>query len=543
MATLRLPSIVFGGHAAPRQLATQLVQPPDIDTRATPRTALSESAVSSAMLFRFPQRKGVMPEQARAFADSNPWMRASINRIKDRVARAERQVIAIDPERPFSTDVQRRIAYLIENPNPRGDSWRSFIEPVIEDVCVLGKGGWEYVPNWRGWPVALYPYNAQFMAIDSLWDGSNPKQARYYWTPLPRQSIPLRNDEATMIILNPRTDRPEGLGWVDTLKDTLEADSAGNEYVRSMLKRYPPPGWFHLGPDAGKRQVDAVSQKLNTDVLGRGGMLVTGGLDNISFTNLQAGSSRDHQLIEWQNHFGMIVAAVAGISPQDIGLTMDVNKSTSESQERLSAEGGYRSMLLLMQEYINREIVGKFGVPETINLKFVFKELAAKDRMQQITIANAMAGGVPIALYNEARAEADLPPLELGNAVYVKTLDGAVAILGNDMMAYHRQKQAQIADTQDQEAQDKQQPDGNESATPQKDTTPADSGAATQEQDGTAANQTPKGTAKASYTTRAATGGRVSAQPDPNDLHNVRAAYDEWSADDQGALWDAAQQQ
>jgi len=238
-----------------------------------------------------------------------------------------------------------------------------------------------------------------------------------------------------------------------------------------------------------------VSERLNTDVLGQGGMLVTGGLDAVDYKPLWVGGSRENELMAWSHWFGLKVAAVVGISPQDIGLTMDINKANGQVQERLSSEGGYRSMLLLVQEYVNREIIGKFGPPEQLNLHFTFRELTQRDRSEQIRIATEMAGGLPVALYNEARAEADLPPLEMGNAVYVKTMEGAVALIGEDADAYRRQAQAQQAAEMDLEAQEKGKPSGKEKATPNKTPAkpPADGGNEGQSNPAAA----PKGTAKA----------------------------------------------
>ena len=485
----RMASLVGRGP----EPVTALTLTPDL-VRANPRTSLDVDAQIGTALFRFPQRRGVMPEQARAFADRNEWCRAAICRLKDKVARAEHEILPIDPDKPYNQRIQAEIAYLIENPNPMGTSWRGFIEPVCEDLLVLGRAGWEYVPNWRGWPVALYPFNAEYMRINPEWDGTKPRDPRYFWIPVPREVLPLRNDEVTMMLLNPSTWREDGLSPIDTLKDAIEADESGNEYVRTMLKKYPPPGWLHLGASAGPRQVRSVSDKLETDVLGSGGMLVTGGLDSPTFTSLWNGTSRENELMEWSKYFAHKICSVFGLSPQDIGLTFDVNKSTAESQEGISAEGGYKSLLLLIEEYINREVIGKFGTPETLNLHFAFKELTAKDKLKQIQWVKEATGGVPIMLMNEGRREMDLEPLELGNAIYVVGTGGPIALLGEDKEAYNRQRANELAEDAEREAAEEHKPTGSTATTDKspKGSASTGGGAATKEQDTNAANSDPQ---------------------------------------------------
>lgn len=314
---------------------------PDVQ-RAAPRTALRVSDQVGAALFRFPQRRGVLPENARHFADTNEFFRAGLNRLKDRVARAERSVEPIDPERPYSRRLQARITWLIENPNPSLASFRTFIEPVVEDLLVLGKGGWENVRNWRGWPLALYPFNAAYMRVNGDWDGTDPRMPRYFWTPVPRKAVPLANDDVTLMLLNPATHRPEGLSPLDTLQASIEADAAANQFIRSMLERYPPPGWLELGNNAGPVQVNAVREKMQTDVLGHGGMLITGGLSDAKFTSLWSGTSRDNELQAWSIYFARKICAVLGVSPQDVGVTFDINRACYSADTETLTERGWK---------------------------------------------------------------------------------------------------------------------------------------------------------------------------------------------------------
>lgn len=424
----------------------------EIATRATPRTAPDQDTQAGVALFRFPQRRGPLPEQARQFARTNPWFNAGMKRLKDRVARAERIVEPIDPDRPYSERLADTIRELIENPNPRMDSWRSFVEPVIDDYLTLGKGGWEYVRNWRGMPLALYPFDAALMRVEPTWDGSDPRAPRYWWVRVPHTPVGMRNDDVTLMVMNPTTDRPEGVSCVDALVDVVEAAMASNAFVRDMMKKYPPPGWLNL-PSAGSRQVNAVTEKLQTDVLGRGGLLVTGGLPDAEYISLWNGNSRDNELMAWAIFFAKAMAAVLGISPQDLGITFDINRSTADSQQDVSDESGYASLLSNVEEYATREIVGKFGRPEQLNLRLRLKAWTLAQQRQRVELANLMIapvkpGAVPLAKLNEGRQLAGLDPIDGGNALFAAA---TTAVLGDDA-ADHRQMMAQEA-TQQLQAQ------------------------------------------------------------------------------------------
>lgn len=445
----------FLGRGDEREIARALTETLDgFSVRGTPRTSPRDTggvATAAPTSLRQRQMQGIDPSRAREFARTNEWMRSAVNKLKGRVSKAERAIVPLNPEAPFDEEMRWRIAFLLENPNPRMDSWRSFIEPAVEDVITLGKGGWEYVPNFRGWPVAMVTWDAAYLRVVPGWDGSAPKAPRYAFGRTAQEIIGLRNDEATVILMNPTTYRVEGLGHVETLKLAIESDAAGNAFVRDMLKKYPPPGWLDLGEQATSKQVRSVAERLVADILGTGGILVTGGHKSPKFQSLWNGTAKDNELMAWSIYFARKISAVCGISPQDFGITLDINKASSETQESMSMEDGYKAILLLVEEYVNREIVSRFGYPEDINLAFRFKELTLKDRAKQARIVKDLMGDVPAVMLNESRRELDLPPLAGGNAVFMNTSTGLVAIIGEDA-AEHQAAAAQAQATVDEEA-------------------------------------------------------------------------------------------
>lgn len=419
--------------------------------RGRPQTQMSGEAVGGVpgyLNMMSPQNGDALPAaDKRTFADRNEWMQAAVNYVKGRIASADWDIVPLDPKAPADQGVRMKVLKLLkDNPNPKMDSWASFIEPIIADVMILGKGGFEHVVNFRGWPLALYGFDAANMAVDGAWDGSDPKKPRYYWSePRSFKKKPLRNDQITLMILNPATHRPEGWSYVDALKNTIEGDMAGSAYVRSLMKKYPPPGWLHLGERASQKQIDAANEQLRTNVWGKGGFLVTGmGGQGQKYEPLTNGSGRDNELMAWSRWFAHKVAIVCGLMPQDLGLTEDVNKGNGQVQADLSTEGGVKGMMYRVECYINAEVVGRYGDRRKLNLGLRFKELTLRDRARLAEMAARMNGGTPVVMMNEARALIQAEPLELGNAIYAPSPNGPVAVIGPDADEY-RQRLADFA--------------------------------------------------------------------------------------------------
>ena len=138
-------------------------------------------------------RAGVMPKPTpanlRRFAET-PIARKAINTIKDRIAgmawRIQPRRGRSPQETPASGDYARdgftmlpsaaeRIAALtlnFEQPNPE-DSFRSFIEQVLEDVLVGGFGAIELdLSGDPEQPLLMWPVDGASIRIRTDWDGS-----------------------------------------------------------------------------------------------------------------------------------------------------------------------------------------------------------------------------------------------------------------------------------------------------------------------------------------------------------------------------------
>ena len=175
-------------------------------------------------------RAGVMPKPTpanlRRFAEM-PIARKAINTIKDRIAGMQWR---IQPRHGRSLDdlpdATERIATLVlnfEQPNPE-DSFRSFIEQILEDVLVGGFGAIELdLSGDPAHPLVMWPVDGASIRIRSDWDG-NPTSPHYVQATaafLPDQDISLTDEELSYIRLNPRTHTPFGLGKLEVAFETI----------------------------------------------------------------------------------------------------------------------------------------------------------------------------------------------------------------------------------------------------------------------------------------------------------------------------------
>jgi hypothetical protein len=117
------------------------------------------------------------------------------------------------------------------------------------------------------------------------------------------------------------------------------------------------------------------------------------------------------QYREWLDYLVRKICAVYLISPQDLGLTFDINRATSETQMEMTEDRGLRPLLALVQDYFTREIVWdeSFG-GNTNNLAFRFTRLNIKESMSKANINKLALAGMPWKSVNDALLDEGRPP-------------------------------------------------------------------------------------------------------------------------------------
>ncbi len=364
----------------------------------------------------------------RHWAIHSEWVRGAINIRRSQVSSAEWDIVPYDKNKPYSKRLQRQLKMLFLRPNPSNDSFRSFVEPIVEDIIVLDAGVVEKERDLSGNLHHLWPVDGATIKVNANWDGQN-EVPRYYWYPDHKERATFRNDEMLYIMANRRTNSPVGLSPLETLKHTIEAELYGHEYNRRQVAGAAPDGVLDLGEGMTEPDVQKYRSYFEAEVAGRGAIGFIGGSKGAKWIPFRA-NNREMQFLEWQIYLVRKLAVVLGITPQDLGLTYDINRSTGETQLQISEDRGLRPLMTLLQDYFTEEVLwdSAFGGPDN-NLAFRFTALNLKESTAKATIHEKALAGVPWRYVNEARLEEGREPIkELDGKIIMSTPTGAVDI-------------------------------------------------------------------------------------------------------------------
>ena len=360
-------------------------------------------------------RAGVMPKPTpanlRRFAEM-PIARKAINTIKDRIAGMQWR---IQPRHGRSLDdlpdATERIATLVlnfEQPNPE-DSFRSFIEQILEDVLVGGFGAIELdLSGDPAHPLVMWPVDGASIRIRSDWDG-NPTSPHYVQATaafLPDQDISLTDEELSYIRLNPRTPTPFGLGKLEvafeTIHEFLCAHRFASRLASNSVVQYAL--WLQgLSPQHHERLI----RWWQDEIEGTGKVPILSVETKPEVLRFSGGTDADLRL-QWQEALIRIIADAFDLPPMLLGLERDVNRNTASTQSDDAFRTAVVPVARLVAEHLTRDAISKrLGWDD---LEFVFTDVDAPNELEQAQIQQILLG-CGVLTINEVRRMKGLPPL------------------------------------------------------------------------------------------------------------------------------------
>ena len=382
--------------------------------RLPPGSGQSQTAAGSGLFTMINRNSGFVSKSNagtyRAWSEASPWVRAAIDILRDAVSSAEWDILPVDKAGPKNVRTAKRIRDLFTEPNA-ADSFWSWSQKLVEDISVLDAGVVELVRYPSGEIAELWPVMGESIHVNARWDGANEDDTRYIWAPDGTVRAMFKSDDMMYVMSNPRTNSVVGLSPLEVLQKTVAAELNSMDYNSRMVRGAPPEGVLNIGESALPEDVKRTKTEWESEVLGQSSFAIIGGYKAPSFLKFRD-TNQEMQYREWLDYLVRQIAVVFGLSPMDLGITFDVNRSTAEQQGDNTEGRGMKPLMSMLQTHFTRNIVqdASFG-GRANNLQFAFTALNLKESLNRAQINKIAVGSTPWKTVNEARLMEGRPPL------------------------------------------------------------------------------------------------------------------------------------
>ncbi len=342
------------------------------------------------------------------------YARRAINTIKDPIASLKWEIVP-DGVKGKAIEAQAElVTQCLKQPN-QADTFRSLLEQLVEDALVTGAGVLEHALGAdAARPLWMWPVDATTIRPVVKWDG-NPKSVRFlqglgYTGGSILSDVNAKHLLAEDILymrLNPSSETPYGYGPLEIAYDSISWKLGAGRYASNAASNAQPQNLIYPGQMASQEDILAFRTYWRNEIEGQGQTPIIGGPVAPEVLRLHAGTD-EALYLKWQEFLIREIATAFGLSPQNLGVERDVNRSTGEVAEDRDWDTAIRPMATLVQEHVNRDILqGRLQLP----LRFQFvgldreDEKATSDILTKYYSANTLTP-------NEIRERLGIQPLK-----------------------------------------------------------------------------------------------------------------------------------
>jgi Phage portal protein len=365
-----------------------------------------------AVIQRMGQRAEGLPKATpvnlRKMAET-PVARKAINTIKDRIAcmRWEVREVAEVRSHPSPaaqdgapgggeeasqphlfagrTDGAPRIELarrVFAEPNP-GDSFRTLVEQVLEDVLVGGFGAVEMEETGDpSKPLNLWPVDGATIQIKPDWDGKaeSVRYAQQTGQYGEKGLVQLRDTDLMYVRSNPRTHTPFGLGRMEVAFEAVNDFLGANRYAARLASNSVVQ--YALWIDqATPQQQERLIRWWQDEIEGTGRVPLLSCESKPEVLQFNGGTDAELRL-QWQEFLMRVIACAFDLPPMALGIERDVNRNTATEAADEAFRTAIRPTALLIAEHFTRDVLGKrLGWDD---LEFVFLDLETRDEMDEL---------------------------------------------------------------------------------------------------------------------------------------------------------------
>ncbi len=338
-----------------------------------------------------------------------PAARRAINCIKDQIACMDWRIeVRPGAGAEGEDDRTERMAVLrgaLEIPNGT-DSFRTLIEPVLEDILVGGFGAIEVELGDEALPVRLYPVDGATIQVNPDWDG-NPETPRYAQV-TGRVGVEgrtlLLDRELMYVRLNTRSHTVFGLGKMEVAFESINNFLLAHRYASRLASNGTVQYALWL-QDRTPEQHERLTRWWQDEVEGSGKTPVLSSETAPEVIRLGAGTDAELRPV-WQQFLLTMIANAFDLPPMMLGVTGDVNKSTAHEMAQEAFQNAVVPLAKLVAEHLTRDVIAKrLGWHD---LRFMWSDLESRDEATEVSIQMQLLQAGVLSV-DEVRAMRGLP--------------------------------------------------------------------------------------------------------------------------------------
>lgn len=339
------------------------------------------------------------------------YARRAINRIRGAIEMLGWEVVSADKKADADID---HIAACLRKPN-HSDTFSSLIGQVIEDMLVTGAGVIERAASSDPIrPAWLWPVDATTIRPTIAWDGT-PDGIRFLQGEgytggsimSDLSAIKLAAREIIYIRMNGSTESPYGYGALEIAYESISRQLGVGSYASNLAGNAQPQNLLYSG-DMTQEQLDSFRAYWRNEVEGQGQMPMLAGQMKPDIIKLHSATD-DALYLKWQEFLKREIAVAFGLSPQNLGVESDVNRSTAEVAEDRDWDTTIAPIARMVQQAITNDLLHQtLSRPD---LRFRFTGLDREDESQTAQIYQTYYQN-NLMTPNEQRQQLGLPPLK-----------------------------------------------------------------------------------------------------------------------------------
>lgn len=370
------------------------------------------------------------------------WINSCITTIQDEISALDWDIIEKEDEEYGAVeDLIKDVKDFLKYPNKNGESFAEVLRAVIKDIYELDAGvivkvytldsyDFENLEPKSGSPL-LKPRGMRKLVELYARDGSSFLKetdkfgsVKGYWQysyQIPAHPMWFNKDEISYIMRNSRSMSVYGYAPTQAVLDIVKSLHYSLQFNKRYFEENALPDGVISLLDSNQNDVNAFVNQWNNEFKGMPHKLAVT-TQEAKWTPLGY-NYQELQFMESQNWYYKLVISQFGLTPSELGMTEDLNRSTSASQSELTKRKGIRPLLKILENYLNREIIPElcaaYGYTDDkdipVEFAFIYDDPTEKaQRLNNSKLELDMGLRTP----NEIRSEElGLPPIPGGDEI------------------------------------------------------------------------------------------------------------------------------